>query len=498
MRHRILASISAVSLALVVAPPAAEAQRAVDTTALERRVEALEQELSVLRERAVQVPALTEAVQELDARLTALERDLELIERHKRSASDVLGRLDNLDQRVRTLAGEAEGVRTQLAQLEQPWVPAGGSGGMVHDHGFQWISADGRHALRIAGYLQARYALEVSASDIERSTLLLRRARFGLSGHVGSEQLSYRLLVSALGEPALLDYFIDYALHENMGVRLGQYKVPFTRSFITSGTRLAFVERPRALDTVRYDRDVQIGFHGELIDDRLGWYAGIGNGAGPNQLDDNQWLAATLRADAVIIGDRFGYSSGDLARIPKPALMIGMGFVHDRRPMPAQIGDAIVENDVDGDGAPDDVLMLSASLDAVFRYLGAEILIEAVWRHEGTDAILDDDRNAALRAVVGDRRTHTGIGGQLTYLLPWDVLVGARVGYARLPVLGVGGRTSTIPRGEHLLELDGVVQLYRDGTRGLGLMYSLQRFDERAGLPGITDHRLLAEAQLAF
>lgn len=498
MRYRILASISAVYLAVVAAPPAADAQRAVDTTALEGRVEALEQELNALRERAVQVPALTGAVQELEARLAALERDLALIEQHERSASDVLGRLDDLDQRVRTLAAEAEGIRMQLAQIEQPWAPAGGPGGMVHDRGFRWISADGRHALRVAGHLQVRYALELQAGDVERSTLLLRRARFGLSGHVGSEHLSYRLMVSALGQTTLLDYFIDYALHENVGVRFGQYKVPFTRSFITSSTRLAFVERLRAVDTVRYDRDVQLGFHGALLYDRIGWYAGVGNGAGPNRLDDNHWMTATLRADAVIAGQRFGYTTGDFARTSGPALMIGMGFVHDMTPMPAQIGDTAVENDVDGDGEPDDARMLSASMDAVFRYLGAEVLVEAVWRREGTDAILDDGRNAALRAVVGERRTYTGIAGQLTYVLPRDVLIGTRVGYAQLPVLGVGGQTSEIPRGEHLLELDGVVQLYREGTRGLGLMYSMQRFDERGGLPGLTEHRLLAEAQLVF
>lgn len=503
MRQRIVASLSVVWLGLVVAPAAASAQRAAGAGVLEQRVEALEQELSALRERAVQVPTLAEAVQELSARLAALERDLGLVERQKQAVPDAIGRIDELDERVRTLAAELEGLRTQLAHLDQPWEPARGAGDTVHDGGFRWTTADGRHALRLSGFVQARYALDLREGEVAGSTFLLRRAWLGLSGHVGSERLSYRLQASALDAPALVDYYVDYAIHGNVAVRFGQYKVPFTRRFLTSAPGLAFVERPRAIDTARYDRDLQLGIHGAAAGDRLGFYAGVGNGAGANRLDDNLWMAATLRADAVIAGKRFAYAAGDLARTPAPSLMIGAGLVHDMVAMPAEIGDIAVDNDVDGDGRRDDVRVLSASVDAVFRYRGVEAALEAVWRHESTAPILRDGDNAALRAAVGDGQTRAGLAGQVTYVLPWtllsrDLLIGGRVGYAQLPFLGVGGRSSAVPRAEHLLELDGVLQLYQGGVRRLGLMYSLHHYGDQAVPAGDTDHRVLLEAQVVF
>ena len=500
MRRRIVAILSVAWLVSTAVPSTVWAQGATGAEALGQRVEALENELSALRERAVQVPTMGEAIQHLSARLAALEQDLGLLVRQQRAIPDAIGVLDELQARIRTLEAELEGLRTQLAHLEQAWEPpaAQAAGATTYENGFAWSTADGLSAIRVSGSMQAQHRLGLAGGDIEESTFLLRRARLAVSGHVGSEKMRYRLLLSALREPALLDFYVDYALPANLAVRFGQYKTPLTRSFTTSSTRLAFVERPLTIDAFRYDWDVQLGLHGTLADERLGFYVGLGNGAGPNQLDDNLQVAVTARADAAILGKRFAPAYGDIARTATPTLMVGTGLVYDAAPMPAQVGDITVVADADGDGEADDVRVLSASIDAVFRYRGLEVVVEAVGRREDTRAILDHPGNDALRTAVGVRRTHLGVVGQITQVLPRNLLIGGRAGYTQLPYLGLGGRASRRPLAEHVLALDALAQLYRGDRRMLSVMYSLHDYGGAAEPAIDLAHRVIVEAQLVF
>lgn len=500
MRQRIVAILSVAWLVSTAAPSMVSAQGAIGAEALAQRVAVLENELSALRERAVQVPTMGETIQHLSARLAALEEELGLLARQEQAIPDAMGVLDELQARMRTLEAELEGLRTQLAHLEQAWEPASAraAGPVTHENGFAWATADGRNAIRLSGYMQAHHRLVLADGDIEESMFLLRRARLDVSGHVGSEKMRYKLLLSALREPALLDFYADYALSESLAVRFGQYKTPLTRSFITSSTQLAFVERSLTIDAFRYDWDVQLGMHGTLADERLGFYVGLGNGAGPNQPDDNLQVALTARADAVILGQRFAPAYGDIARTATPTLMVGTGLVYDASSMPGSVGEISVDNDADGDGDGDDVRVLSASIDAAFRYRGLEVVVEAVGRREDTRAIFDLAGNAALRAAVGVRRTHLGVVGQITQVLPRNILIGGRVGYAQLPFLGLAGRPIGRSAAEHVLELDALAQLYRGDRRMLSVMYSMHDYG------GTTDptidlaHRVIMEAQIVF
>lgn len=504
MRKRMAACIALAWLFLAGALSPARAQVS-DTDDLARRLERLERDVEALRERATAVPTAIEAIQDLEARLAVLEQQLGALQRQEQALPDAVNRFDELDARVRLMAGELATLRGRTARLERPGARSGTEdeiARVTHQHGFRWRSADGRHGLRLSGYVQPRYQLDL-ARELERSTLRLRRARLSLAGHVGSEQMSFALQLSGTGEPALLDYFLEYAVSDAFAVRVGQYKTPFTRAFWTSSTRLAFLERARAVDELRYDRDVQIGVRGRLLGERLGYYLGVGNGAGMNRLDDNLDKAVTARIDGVIIGERVDYGHGDIARTPAPVLMLGAGVVRDAVPLPERVGDIATTSDIDGDGERDDAPVLSASVDALFRYRGLDIALEALGRRERTGPFLLHPGNATLLAALGGqgtRRTYLAGAGQVTYVLPRDVLIGARLGVSRLAFLGVGGRASALPPADRLIEASGLVQLYRNGSRLVGLMYSAYRYGGARGnapVPSVM-HQIVAEAQLAF
>jgi hypothetical protein len=131
----------------------------------------------------------------------------------------------------------------------------------------------------------------------------------------------------------------------------------------------------------------------------------------------------------------------------------------------------------------------------VARYRGLEVAIEAVVRHEEFGNILLHPDNAALYAAIGDRRTHWGVSGQLTYFLPQHVLVGARVGWGQPSFLGVGGRGSSLPAGDSLWEVDGLIALMRPGAvPPLSLRYSMSQIS-----PGsLRQQQVIIETMLKY
>ena len=497
---RLLAILAAALVAIAAAGPFAQAQRAVPVA---DQIDALQKELAELREAVVQVPTLSDAVQDLTTRLALLEQAVNKLELEQKTIPDAVAVLDELSVRAQSLEAEIGALRTRVADIEQPWSPEASSGGagVTYKDGFGWATGDGKYAITISGYMQPRLELGVDEDiDIETLTFRMRRARVGLSGHIGSPRLKYKLLLSGLKSPAALDYYLDYAIRPNVIIRAGQFKTPFVRDFMVSSTRLVFFERTAAVEQMRYDRDLGVGVHGVVAGDKLGYYVGLGNGAGPNKTNDNIDLNVVVRADAVVMGERFKLDSGDFADTATPALMVGAGAMHDLVALPDAIGSVELDTDVDGNGERDNVRVISASVDATFRYLGYEAGVEGTYRRESWGTIFAG--NPDLAAVVGTRedRNFLGFSGQVSkFVLPKRLLVGARVSHSRLPFLGVGGKSSGIPDAERLMQFDGLVQLYSDrGYRTLGLMYTFSNYN-RIDAPDPEqdkEHRFLLEAQL--
>lgn len=497
MRHHVAIALAATLV--MVSAPAAHAQRGAATT---EQIDALKRELGELRAQTVEIPTLAASVQDLSARLAALEQELGKLGREQKAIPDALLRLDGLDEKLSKLAAEIEATRTQLATMERP-EPSSSGGGVTYSSGYRWTTADGLYSIGISGYLDARYQLELAGGEIDTSTLSLKDARVGLSGTIASPALSYKILLSGLHDKPLLEYFADYMLRKELGIRFGQYKTQLARGFITSSTDIAFPVNSIALDALRYDRDIQVGLLGELAGGRVGYYLGVGNGAGRNKVDDNLDMNATMRVDVVLTGERFTYTYGDFLRSERPAVMAGVGAIHDLTPMPAEIGPIAINTDVDGDGDRDNVRVISASADIIARYRGFEATVEAIWRQESYGSILQHPDNAALVRAIGGQatRSYLGVYGHASYFLPMNVLVGGRVGYAELPFLGLTGRSTTLPGADSAIELDALVQHYNHlGSRSIGLQYSLfdYRNDSGEEPTGIIDHRLVLETQLRF
>ncbi len=478
---------------------------------LASQVTRLEQQLADLKKSTTMVPTLAGAVQKLSARLEVIVGELDVVRKQQASVPDAVNRLDDLDARLRAVEKHVARLATELASTERPAIGAQGAlgeatsgGGVVYKGGFTWSTADGKRSLTLGGYAQFRHETRVNEDldDVLATGLRMRRARLSVAGQLG-EKDSFYVLFSLLQDTALLDYYLDHEITKSVIVRVGQYKVQHGRSFITSSKNLAFLERSVGVDAYRYPRDFQVGLHGVFAGDRLGYYAGVGNGSGDNRVNDNIDLMLSARMDAVVFGERFSSEEGDLHRTEKPALMVGASVVHDLVAVPDTIEGTVVETtDVDANGERDNVRVISAAFDATFRYRGLELTAEAQLRYEKWGTIFQG--NPMLSAAVDGARTnrnHVGFFGQATYMaLPEHLLVGARAGHWRLPFLGLGARPSQLPVADRVFEVDLLVQLYGERGRMLGLQYTYNDYNAKDGPAPQADkfHRVILEGQLAF
>ena len=91
---------------------------------------------------------------------------------------------------------------------------------------------DVKQHFSISGYLQASYNLEVSDSQTANSSFRIRRARVSFAGNIFEKEkwgmADYRLQVDFASSPQIVDAWVRYRPFDELGVQVGQFKVPLT------------------------------------------------------------------------------------------------------------------------------------------------------------------------------------------------------------------------------------------------------------------------------
>lgn len=496
-----------VSIIVVAAGLALSSAASAQSKNLGADVAALRGELEGLKPSAAQVPTLAAAIQELEGRLTRLEADLNTAIAAGGATEALTTRVDEIQLELKNLSAETEGLRTELASSTQASA-SGASGGVTHAKGFQWKTGDGKYELGIGGYLQFR-GTGATNGDFDAAEELgfrVRRARLVMAGHVADPKLTYKIQLETFATKPLLDFYGEYEINKYLSVRFGQDKVQFTRNYMTSSTKLTFVDRPTAGEALRYDRDLGAQLRGQ-VGDRVAYVVSAVNGAGKNAENDNIDFAWVARADFAVLGELGSYGYGDIKGSDKPNLSVSIAGAHDLTAVPKEFADSSapdgkikVATDVDGDGNHDNVRVVSLSADAQFRYRGLAVSAEGFYRHESWGSILEGNDDLAVRlGRDGSRHYFAGFGEATYMVMPKKLLVGARFGYADLAALGLGDQADKIQTADHQTQVDALVQLYHgDGHRTLGLNYTFFDYgnDKVADPASDKEHQLILEYQL--
>ncbi|MBX3249126.1 MAG: hypothetical protein KF901_18250 [Myxococcales bacterium] len=254
-------------------------------------------------------------------------------------------------------------------------------------------SDDGDFSLTVRGRIQARAAFTRDLAGEEPAdafAFLIRRMRLVFLGHLGSPKLLFYIQLGfAPGdlEPGyfnpIRDAVITWMPTSQLGVQVGQTKVPFNRERVISSSALQLVDRSIVNAALNLDRDIGIQlFSNDLfgLGGYIGAQLGVYSGNGRNRINRDLGLLYVARLQVQPTG-RFddAYAEADLLRTRTPRFSIGAGFAYNHR--------THRENGTHGaffqlDEGFD---VFHAEADVAFKWNGFSLLAELLWRRARAD-----------------------------------------------------------------------------------------------------------------
>jgi phosphate-selective porin len=143
-------------------------------------------------------------------------------------------------------------------------------------------------SFNLSGYTQFLYTYWDKGAD----SFSIPRARLTLSGEL-LKNVRFKIQVDAVKNPALMDAQVDVQFKPYLGLRIGQYYVPFSLENNTSDSELDTILRSQVVNALSPSRDIgsQGRDIGAMVTGRYSiaeYYLGVFNGAGINKLDTNK------------------------------------------------------------------------------------------------------------------------------------------------------------------------------------------------------------------
>ncbi len=143
-------------------------------------------------------------------------------------------------------------------------------------------------SFQLSGYTQFLYTYFEEGVD----SFSIPRARLTLTTNL-LKNVRFRIQVDGVKSPALIDAILDVQFKPYLGLRVGQYYVPFSLESTTSDADLDTINRSQVVNALAPGRD--IGAQGRDIgamftgkSSIVEYYAGVFNGAGINRSDTNK------------------------------------------------------------------------------------------------------------------------------------------------------------------------------------------------------------------
>lgn len=153
--------------------------------------------------------------------------------------------------------------------------------GFSPDEGAYVRTPDRAWSLHVGLLVQFRYQLSSTPDAAAESAFLVRVVRPQLRGTIIAPWIHFFVQPELAGpSPRLLDLQVDLTPHEAIGLRVGQFLTPFSRTFTTPVPRLLFPDFAQANDFFRADRDTGAMIYGKPLAGLLEYYVGIFNGNG--------------------------------------------------------------------------------------------------------------------------------------------------------------------------------------------------------------------------
>jgi hypothetical protein len=199
---------------------------------------------------------------------------------------------DELMEMARAKANESRGevdlIEGRLERLRAPDVQT--SGGAPQKLLFK--SPDGKWSMAIKGRIQARVE-DVNSDDNTKdgANFSVPRARLGMEGNAGAENVKYRLEMdlntqkkatdpATEGTVTLRQGWISWGFENGTDVLLGQTEFPFGREAMTSTANQQFGERSIVFTEFEPEYEPLGWYHGTMSEGKFEFWGAVSNGEG--------------------------------------------------------------------------------------------------------------------------------------------------------------------------------------------------------------------------
>ncbi|RKD90001.1 porin [Mangrovibacterium diazotrophicum] len=209
--------------------------------------------------------------------------------------------------------------------------------------GFEIKSTDGNYKLQFQSRFQFRFAYPYDSDPVaiedfnadSNPVFKLNRARLKVGGNAYKPWLKFYWEYD-LGKSYLLDYRVMVEPWEGLKLKVGQWKVEYSRERHISSGDQQLMDRSIINQAFTVDRQQGVEIYGRLRDhgavDFNYWLAALtGTGRG-NTANDDRHLMYFGRVQWNLLGEDIGFESSDLDFRQKPAAIIAVAGVTNRSP----------------------------------------------------------------------------------------------------------------------------------------------------------------------
>jgi regulator of replication initiation timing len=233
--------------------------------------------------------------QSQSSQIEELKKQIEEIQRQNQQQIEELQRKIEQLESTRTADQEQlEKIKAEQEKDAEAWYRKFKAG---YDKGFFLKSDDGNFSMRFRLGTQVQFSVNDTTDKDVATNFNIRRLRLIWNGNAFRPWFNYYLQLSGdnNGNIQLLDAFFDAAYNTQIFPRAGQWKVPFNRERLTSGSELQLVERSIVNAEFDYDRDRGAAIYG-LLGNYVTYGGGVFNGTSNNgtSVDSNLLYAGRI------------------------------------------------------------------------------------------------------------------------------------------------------------------------------------------------------------
>ncbi len=214
--------------------------------------------------------------------------------------------------------------------------------------GFKFATRDGNWETNLQWRGQFRYTNPTRTDprqldDFEKdsvSNFEARRLRMKIGGHGYKPWLKYYFEVDLQpgkdvdsndkeGGARVIDWRVDIAKYEALGIRLGQWKVDLNRERVDSSGRQQFVERSIVNRIFTIDRQVGVQLRGRLFKETpadLRYWAGVFNGTGKGAFNEGEEHLLMGRLQWNFMGRDLSWRQTDVEFTEKPTGSLAFAY----------------------------------------------------------------------------------------------------------------------------------------------------------------------------